>query len=179
VESSIRLAVGFIQFLAGLVWLGAVVFVGYRAYQMCTLPSVEAEVLQAETQSYMSTSYRRNAANWMEPTRSRMYVPAALVRYAYNGQTLTAEAKHDVGFSSKWVQDRLTREWKPGSRIRIYIDPAQPDEPLAGLGMNLNTFLPAAFLVSFGFFLVGCGYALARVAPILIRLTSGVSAPGQ
>ena len=162
-----------------MVWLGALVFVGYRGYQMLTLPAVEAEVLQADTESYLSTSYRKNAAGWMEQTRSRMYVPTALVRYRYKGQTLTSEAKHDVGFSWKWLQDSLTREWKPGSRIRIYIDPAKPEEPLAGLGMNVSTFLPAAVMAGFGFFLTGCGYALTRVAAVLIRFAGSLPAPGR
>ncbi len=178
-DSAIRFTVGFIYFLAGLIFVGAVVFTGYRIYQMATLPSVEAEVLQADTESYASTSYRRNAAGWNEPTRTRMFAATALVRYSYNGKTVTAEAKHDVGLSSKWLQDRMTKDWKPGARIRIHLDPAQPSEPLAGLGVNLNTFLPAFCLVFFGFFLVGCGYGLTRAAALLVRLAPGLSTPGN
>jgi hypothetical protein len=169
-ESAIRLAVGFIHLLAWLTWLGAVVFAGYRVHQMRTLPAVEAEVLQAETESYNAKAYRRNAAGWTEETRSRMYVPTALVRYSYQGQVITATAKHDTGVSWKWLQDRVTRGWKPGSRIWIYIDPAKPGEPLAGLGNNLGTFMPAVVMIAFGFFLVGCAYGLTRAGAVAIRL---------
>ncbi len=174
-ESAIRAAVGLIHFLTWLLWLGALAFAAYRTYQMNTLPVVEAEVLKSETESYTSTSYRENAAGWNEQTQTRMYVPTALVRYTFAGQEFTANAKHDVGFSWKWVQDRLTRNWKSGSRIRIYIDPTKPGEPLAGLGFNLNTYLPAAFLVAFGFFLMGCAWGLSRVAPAILRLVSMAS----
>lgn len=168
-----RWAVASVRFLAWLVWAGALGFAGYRVYQMRTLPSVEAEVLQAATESYTSTAYRKNAAGWNEPTRSRMYVPTALVRYRYNGRTVAAMAKHDTGFSWKWVQDQVTRGWKPGSRIRIHIDPAQPEEPLAGLGLNLSTFLPVVLLAAFGGFLTGCAWVLQRVVAAVGRAVTG------
>ena len=176
-ESAIRATVWFIHFLAVLTWLGAVAVAGYRLHQMRTLPAVQAEVIQAETESYTSTSYRKHAAGWTEQTQSPMYVPTATVRYSYNGQTLTGVAKHDVGFSWKWLQDSVTRSWKPGSRIWIHIDPAHPEEPLAGLGLNLSTFLPCVFLVAFGFFLMGCAYVVTRVGALALRFAEGLSAP--
>jgi len=173
-ESTLRMAVGFIYFLAGLTWLGAAAFAGYRVYQMRTLPSVEAEVVQASTESYTSTSYRRDATNWNRPVRSRMYSAAAVVRYSRDGKVITAEAGFDTGFSWKWVQDRLVREWTPGSRVRVYLDPAKESEPLIGLGANLNTFLPSGMIAFFGFFLYGCGYGVARLVPAVMRLIDAV-----
>ncbi len=168
-ESAVRLAVGLIHVLAWLTWAGALGVIGYRVYQMNRLPSVEAKVLDAETVEYTSTSYRKDATNWTAETRSQMYVPTAVVRYRYQGRDITARAQHDVGFSWRWVQDRATRDWRRGSLIRIYIKPAKPEEPLAGLGMNLSTFLPAVMLGGFGGVLMGCGWALVRIAAAVSR----------
>ena len=172
-DATFRLVVRLIYVMAGLTWLGALAFAGYRIFQMRTLPSVEAQILHAETESYRSKSYRRNAAGWNQEIYTRMYVPVALVRYEYGGKTITAEAKHDVGFSWKWVQDRLTREWKPGARMLVRIDPAKPEEPLAGLGMNFNTFLPVPFIAGFGFLLMGIAYGVGRLGLLVARFIPG------
>jgi len=149
--------------IAILIWIGALVFIGYRIHQMGTLKVVQAEVLDAETKSYMARSYSRDASGWNRETRSRMYSATAMVRYEYQGQEYIAEASHDVGVSFKFLQDRLTREWKPGSRIPVRIDPTKPDQPLAGLAFNLNTFLPAVALVLFGFVFLAAGYGVGRL----------------
>jgi hypothetical protein len=165
--------------LAILLWLGALAFAGFRIHQMGALKVVEAEVLDAKTKSYMARAYSKDATGWNVETRSRMYSANATVRYEYQGREHIAEASHDVGVSSKWLQDRLTREWKPGSRIRIHIDPAKPDSPLAGLGFNLNTFLPAIALVLFGFVLLGAGYGLGRLFALLMKFQEDIPGPHQ
>jgi hypothetical protein len=149
--------------IAVMLWLGALAFVGFRIHQMGTLKVVDAEVLDAKTKSYMARHYSKDAAGWNVETRSRMYSANATVRYEYQGREYIAEASHDVGVSIQWLQDRLTREWKPGSRIRIHIDPAKPDSPLAGLGFNLNTLSPAIVLALVGFLVLGAGYGLGRL----------------
>jgi hypothetical protein len=131
---------------------------------------VDAEVLEAKTDSYMAKHYSRDATEWNVETRSRMYSATAMVRYQYEGREYVTEASHDVGISFQWVQDRLTREWKPGSRIRVHIDPAKPASPLAGLGLNLNTFSPMIGLVFFGLVVWGAGYALGGLPKLLGRL---------
>jgi hypothetical protein len=163
--------------LAILLWLGALAFAGYRIHQMRTLKVVDAEVLDAKTKSYSARHYSRDAAGWNVETRSRMYSANATVRYQYQGQEYIAEASHDVGVSSQWLQDRLTREWKPGSRIRIHIDPAKPDNPLAGLGFNLNTFLPSVAMVFFGFVILGAGYGLGRLFAFLVKFQESIPGP--
>jgi hypothetical protein len=163
--------------LAILLWLGALAFAGYRIHQMRTLKVVDAEVLDAKTKSYMSKHYSRDATGWNVETRSRMYSADATVRYQYEGREYIAEASHDVGVSSQWLQDRLTREWKPGSRIRIHIDPAKPDNPLAGLGFNLNTFLPSVAMVFFGFVILGAGYGLGRLFAFLVKFQESIPGP--
>jgi hypothetical protein len=133
-EYMFKMAHSVVWGFAILLWLMALAFVGFRIHQMGTLKVVEAEVLDAKTKSYMGRSYSKDATGWTVETRSRMYSADATVRYEFQGREYIAEASHDAGVSIKWPQDRLTRQWKPGSRIRVHIDPAKPDKPLAGLG---------------------------------------------
>lgn len=179
-EPAIRMAQWAIYGMAVMIWLGALAFVGYRIHQMGTLKVVEAEVLDAKTTSYMGKSYSKDATGWTVETRSRMYSANATVRYQFQGREYIAEASHDVGVSFQWIQDRLTRQWKPGSRILIHIDPAKPDQPTAGLGFNLNTFTPAFGMVIAGFMLLGVGYGLGRLPALLEKLVEklfGTSPP--
>jgi len=152
---------------AVMLWLMALAFVGFRIHQMGTLKAVEAEVLDAKTKSYMGRSYSKDATGWTVETRSRMYSANATVRYQFQGREYIAEASHDTGVSIKWLQDRLTRQWKPGSRIRVHIDPAKPDKPLAGLGYNLNTFSIAIGAVLFGFAVLAAGWGFGRLYMLL------------
>jgi hypothetical protein len=164
-----KMALWTVYGIAVMVWLGALVFVGFRIHQMRTLAAVDAEVLDAKTKSYLAKRYSRDATGWNVETRSRMYSANATVRYQYQGREYIAEASHDVGVSCQWLQDRLTREWKPGSRMRVHIDPAKPDNPLAGLGFNLNTFSPSVALVLFGFVVWGAGTGLGRLLALLMK----------
>jgi hypothetical protein len=168
-EPVFKMALWTVYGIAVMVWLGALVFAGFRIHQMRTLEAVDAEVLDAKTESYMAKRFSRDATGWNVETRSRMYSANATVRYRYQGQEYITEASHDVGVSFQWLQDRLTREWKPGSRIRVHIDPAKPANPLAGLGFNLNTFSPSVALVLFGFVVWGAGYGLGRLLPLLMK----------
>ncbi len=168
-ESSVRVTASVIYAVAGLIWLVAAGFAGYRIYQILLWPRVEAEVVRSETESYLSTAYRRDASGWNEAVQTRMYSPKALVRYRVQGRQLTAEAKHDVGSSWKWLQDRLTRQWQPGRRIVVYFRREKPEEPIAGLGWNVNTFLPSLMAVAFGFLFYGIGYGLIRGATAAMR----------
>ncbi len=170
IEPMFKMVQWSVNVIAIMVWLGALAFVGYRIHQMRTLKVVDAEVLDAKTESYMSKHYSKDAAGWNVETRSRMYSANATVRYQYEGREYIAEASHDVGVSSQWLQDRLTREWKPGHRMRIHIDPAKPDSPLAGLGFNLNTFLPSAAMVFFGFFVLGMGYGVGWLFALFLKI---------
>jgi len=168
-DASVRVAVWSFYFLAGVVWLGSLVFIAYRIHQLRTLPVVDAEVIKAGTDSYVTRSYETDTDGWSQEVYHRWYAAAVVVRYEYKGKQFITEARHDVA-SSKWIQDRLARKWKPGTRIRIRIDPARPQEPLAGLGVNLNTFLPAFGLVACGFILVAMGYGVARLGAFLTQL---------
>lgn len=56
------------------------------------------------------------------------------------------------------------------SRIRVHIDPAKPEEPLAGLGFNLNTYSPAVGLAIFGLTVLGAGYGLGRLVAWFTKL---------
>jgi hypothetical protein len=168
-ESTIRMVQWVIYALGVMIGLGAVGFVGFRFHQMNTLVAVSAEVMDAKTSAYTSKSYVRDATGHSRESRSRMYSADATVRYIFQGQEYTAEASHDVGVSSQWFQDRLTRQWKSGTRIRIHVDQAKPDKPLVGLGFNLNTFAPAVGMVIFGCFILGVGYGFGRLLAVLVR----------
>jgi hypothetical protein len=173
-EPVFKLAQWIVYGIAVMLWLGALAFVGFCIHQMGTLKLVVAEVLDAKTESYMSKHYSKDVTGRYIETRSRMYSANATVRYEYQGREYVAEASHDVGASFQWLQDRLTREWKPGSRIGIRIDPSKPDSPLAGLGFNLNTMSPAIAMVLFGFVVFGAGYGLGRLFPLLMKYRDGV-----
>lgn len=166
-ESAIRMVQWVVYALGLMVWLVAVGFIGYRIHQLNTLVPVSAEVIDAHTRSYTSTSYMRDATGHNRETPSRMYSADATVRYAYQGKSYTAMASHDVGISIRWFQDRLTRQWQPGTRIRIHVDPSQPDQPLAGLGSNLNTFAPAIGLAMFGCLILASSYGIGRLQALM------------
>ena len=174
-ESALKMVQWAVFGLAVMLWLGAIAFVVYRIHQMGTLTAVRAEVLDAKTKSYMARTYSTDAAGAKVETRSRMYSANATVRYQYQGREYIAEASHDVGVSFRWFQDRLTREWKPGSRIVVHIDSAKPEEPLAGLGVNLNTFSPAVALAISGFVILGAGYGMSRLVAWFMKLAGSAS----
>lgn len=173
-ESTLRLAQWTVYGLAILMWAGALVFAGYRNHQMNTLKLVRAEVVEAGTRSYMSSDYGKDADGWGVETKSRMYSATAKVRYEFEGTRYETEASHDVGLSSKEMQERLTREWKPGSWIWVRIDPARPDAPIAGLGWNLNTFLPSFSLALFGLVMWAAGYGVGKLLPMMRRIIGGL-----
>ena len=175
-ESALKLGQWTVYAIAIMLWIGALVFAGYRYRQLSTLKPVRAEVLEAGPKSYMSGHYGRDASGRNVKTMSRMYSATAKVIYEYEGQQYVVEASHDVGVSWAWLQERLTREWKPGNQIWVHIDPAKPDAPLAGLDYNVNTFLPSIGLVLFGLFIWAAGVGLGRLLPLVQRL--GDSLPG-
>ncbi len=173
-ESALKLAQWTVYALAVMIWIGALVFAGYRIKQMGTLKPVRAEVLEAATQSYMSGHYGEDASGWRVKTQSRMYSATAKVRYEYEGREYVTGASHDVGMSWEWLQARLTREWKPGSKIWVHIDPAKPDAPLAGLGFNVNTFTPSIGLALFGLIVWAAGHGLGRLLPMVLRFQQSI-----
>lgn len=168
--SAARLAVRCIYAIAGLIWLGALAFALYRYHQIRTLTPVMAEVLKAETESYTSRTTATDSDGFTTDAEFKGYVPVVWVRYEFNGKTYTVEARYDTGSSFRWIQDRITRRWKPGSRIRVHIDPAKPDKPLPDLGLNLHTFQVSIVLVITGFFFVGLGYGMDRLGAYAWRL---------
>lgn len=177
-ESTLRLAQWTVYGLAILMWVGTLVFAGYRNHQMSTLKPVRAQVVEAGTQSYMSSHYGKDATGWRVETKSRMYSATAKVRYEFEGTQYETEASHDVGLSWEGLQERLTREWKPGSWISVRIDPARPDAPIAGLGWNLNTFLPSFALMLFGLIVWAAGFGLGRLLPVVRRFMDGLPGAG-
>lgn len=179
-ESVVRLAVRCIYAISGVIWLAALGFVLYRFYQLRTLVPLQAEVLKAETEAYTERTTGTDSDGFTTEAEFKGYIPVAWVRYEFNGKTYTAEARHDTGSSFKWVQDRITQRWKPGSRIGVHIDPAKPDKPLPDLGLNLHTFQMGIVLVIAGFFFAGVGYGFERLGAFAFRLFDQLKhAPGR
>lgn len=173
-ESALKMAQWTVYGLAIMLFVGALAFAVWRNHQLNTLTPVRAEVLEAGTESYMASHYSEDASGWKEETETRMYSAVAKVRYETGGRRYEMEARHDVGVSWEWVQKRLAREWKPGSMIWVHLDPAKPEAPIAGLGYNLNTFLPSFGLVLFGMMLWAMGYGLGRLLPLARRIEESV-----
>lgn len=178
-DSALKMVQWTVYGLAALIWIGALVFAGYRNHQLKTLKPVRAEVIEAATEGYMSSHYGEDSSGWRVETQSKMYSAVARVKYEFGGRQYEAEASHDVGVSWAWVQDRLTREWKPGAKIWVHIDPAKPDQPTAGLGYNLNTFLPSVGMILFGWVIWAMGYGLGRLLPLLQRIQENLPGGGQ
>lgn len=178
-DSALKLAQWTVYGLAALIWIGALVFAGYRNHQLNTLKPVRAEVIESATEGYMSSHYGEDATGWRVETQSRMYSAVARVKYEFAGRQHEAIASHDVGVSWAWIQDRLTRDWKPGVKIWVHIDPSKPDQPKAGLGYNLNTFLPSLGLIVFGCAIWAMGCGLGRLLPLVQRIQENVHGAGQ
>jgi hypothetical protein len=162
-DSSGRLVYGTLVGIAVLCWLGAAAFVGFRIYQMRTYDVVSALVLEAGPSGYMASMTTEDSDGFRSETYTTMYSAEALVEYDYKGKHYKALASHDVGVSSRWFQEQLTRNWKPGSRIRVRINPAKPDKPLAGIWLNLHTFTPAFGLIVFGLMTYGIALGVRRL----------------
>lgn len=58
--------------------------------------------------------------------------------------------------------------------IWVHIDPAKPEAPIAGLGYNLNTFLPSLAMVLIGLLIWAMGYGLGRLLPLVKRIEESV-----
>jgi len=169
IASTVRTAIWCIYGIAGGIWFGALAFAAFRYYQMRTLTPIEAEVLNSEVDSYAVTSRDTDSNGFTVESGATVYVPVVWVRYQYNNEVYTAEARHDTG-GIKWVQDRIARRWRPGARIRVHVDSAQPDKPVPDLGLNLHTFQVSIALVIAGFFFAFFGYALGSLAAYASRL---------
>jgi hypothetical protein len=170
IQSAIQSTVRLIYVLSGLLWLAAIGFAAFRHHQMRTLLAVEAEVLEAETESYLNKITSRDMDGKLRDSTAQMYVPTAMVRYQFSGKVFTVKAGHDTATTSKSFEDSLKRQWKPGTRIRIHIDPARPGEPVLGLGMNLHTYLVSAALIVAGAIIAAFGYAMGWAAGSGVRL---------
>ncbi len=162
-DSSGRLVYGTLVGIAVLCWLGAAAFAGFRFYQMRTYDVVSAVVLEAGTSGYQVSVTTEDSDGFKRDSYETMYSAEALVEYDYKGKHYKTVASHDVGTSSRWFQERLTRNWKPGSRIRVRINPAKPDKPLAGVWLNLHTFTPALGLIVFGLMTYGIALGVRRL----------------
>jgi len=172
--SALKMAQWTVYGLAIMLFVGALAFAVWRNHQLNTLKPVRAEVIEAGTESYMSSQYSEDASGWKGQTEARMYSADAKVRYEFGGKQYETEASHDVGVSWESLQERLTREWKPGSVIWVHIDPATPEAPIAGLGYNLNTFLPSLAMVLIGLLIWAMGYGLGRLLPLVKRIEESV-----
>lgn len=173
-ESALKMAQWAVYGLAIILLVGALAFAVWRNHQLNTLKPVRAEVIEAGTESYMAGQYEEDASGWKVQTESRMYSAVAKVRYEFGGRQYETQASHDVGVSWAWVQERLTRGWKPGSVIWVRIDPARPEAPIAGLGYNLNTFLPSLAMALTGLLIWALGYGLGRLPPLVKRIEESV-----
>jgi len=140
IASAVRTATWCIYGIAGFIWFVAIAFAGFRIYQMRTLVAVQAEVLNAATDSYTATARELDSDRFTYETQETVYVPVARVRYEFHGKTYTVAARHDTGSGFKSIEDRITRRWKPGTRIRVHLDPSEPDRPIPDLGLNAHTF---------------------------------------
>jgi len=167
--SVVRLAARSVYAISGLIWIGALAFAWYRYHQIHTLTPLDALVLKSATESYTESVDSRDSQGFSEKSSFTGYLPVVWVRYEFGGKTYNVEAWHDTGSSFRWFQERITRRWKPGSRIRIHIDPAEPDKPLPDLGLNLHTFQMSIALVIIGIFFAGLGYAIGRLGTFIIQ----------
>ena len=165
-ESALKAAQWTVYGLALVIWLGSAAFAVWRNQQLITLKPVPAEGVEAATKSSMKSSHGENPSGWNVETKSRMYAATAKVRHQFLGRQYETEASQDVGASCAGLHDRLTRHWKPGAVIRVHVDPARPGAPIAGLGDNLNTFLPPYGMALFGLVIWGMGYGLVRLIPL-------------
>jgi hypothetical protein len=169
-HDAIRLTAWSIYGMAGFIWLAALGFIGFRIYQVRTLTAVEAEVLRSGTDSYSETSRSTDSDGFTLESQSTNYASVAWVRYEFNGKTYTAEARHDTASGFKSLQESIARRWKPGARIRVYIDPAAPDKPVPDLGLNLPTLQMSITLLITGAFFAAAGYGVTRLGAFLTRL---------
>jgi hypothetical protein len=172
-EESVKMALRIIDVVAAVMWAGAAVFAGYRIYQLATLRAVDAEVLKAETDSYVVSGEDEDSHGFRRQYSHPMYRALALVRYEFGGQQYTAVARHVAESSFRSGVDRRVRGWKPGSRIRVHVRPDKPDQPQVGLGLNLGTFKIPLLLVGMGYLWLGLGYVLKRVAAHFAKLMGG------
>lgn len=153
--------------LAVFFFAGAAAFVAYRVYQMRNWPELEAEVLDAGARSYTSKWTAKDSRGFSRDYPVTMNTAIALVRYNWQGEEVVAEASTDVATTSRGFAESIAGDWRPGSKIKVHIDPAKPERPLAGLGWNATTLLPAIALLVMGFLMVAVDAGIRRLAGFL------------
>ncbi len=168
--STLRTVVTWIYGFAALLFLGALALAGYRLYQRYTLTAVEAEVLRSELDSYIDRSTGTDSDGFTEETAARIYVPIARVRYQFQGKVYTVEIRSPSGSSFESLESRTLERWKPGARIRVYLDPTAPEKPTADLGFNYHTLHPSLILVMGALFVGGFAWLMERFAGAASRV---------
>jgi len=154
--------------IAGVIWLGALVFAGYRIYQIFTQVLVPAEVLESGLHPYYERSSDRDTDGFTEESVSLRYDREAKVRYQVNGKVITAGIRQS-GSGFRWIEELVLREWKPGTRIRVRIDPAEPEKPQPALGLRYSTFQFSLVMALGGGCFAGFGYAMVRAMEFFVR----------
>lgn len=160
--SAVRTAVRCIYAVTGVIWLGALVFAAYRFHQMYTLIPLDAEVLKAEVDSYAATSRATDSEGFTTQSQTQVQGPVVWVRYRFKNRDYTVEVRLDAG-GLQLVQDWIARRWKPGTRMRIHIDPDEPGKPVPDLGFHLHTFQICMVLVFIGGVFALLGYGFGRL----------------
>jgi hypothetical protein len=167
--STLRTVIAWIYGFSALLFAGALALAGYRLCQRYTLTAVQAEVLQSELDSYIDRSTGTDSDGFTEETAARIYVPIALVHYQFKGQIYTVEARSHSGSSFRSIELRTLERWKPGTRIRVYIDPAAPDKPRPDVGLNLHTLQPSLGLILAALFVAALAWVLDRFLSAAFR----------
>jgi hypothetical protein len=85
-----------------------------------------------------------------------------------NGKAVTAEIRQS-GSGFRWIEEWALREWKPGTRIRVRIDPAEPGQPQPALRLSYSTFSFSFGMVLGGFLFAGFGCGMARAVEFIFR----------
>ncbi len=168
-EAAVRMAVWVIYGVGGFIWLVSLALAGYRIYQMRTLTAVDAEVVRTGLDSYRDTQLTREPDGFTREYGTTVYVPSVVVRYEFNGQAYTAEARYDSGSSFRSVEQAIANRWKPGARIRVHINPARPDKPVPEVRFNLPAFRMSIVSAVFGFCTILLGYGFGRLGAFGVR----------
>ncbi len=168
IVATVRACTRWFYAIAGLMWLGAAVFAGYRIYQICTQVLVPAEVLESGLQPSYEGSLERDEDGFTRDSASLRYDREAKVRYQVNEKVITAGIR-ESGSGFRWIEERVLREWKPGTRIRVRITPSKPEEPQPAIGLRFSTFQFSMAMALGGAAFAGFGYILVRAAEFLAR----------
>lgn len=155
-------------FIAGAIWLGGLVFIAVRIYQIWTQALAPAVVISSRLIPQWQTSTETDVDGYTHETSTRSNYRSATVRYEVNGKAMTAEiGQSGTGFD--WIEERVMREWKPGAVIRVRIDAAHPDKPKPALGLDYRTFEPTFGLALGGLCFAGFGYVWIRAIGFVVR----------